>query len=299
MLQTWTRPGVRDRAAIERSGPARPGSLSKKWVRGKGCAGLPDTRFRNVFRRAARDIRRSSGKFMPRCRRLSSFPATVTAPWSRASRAGAPGTGHRAKPTGHTAIVSNIILTGIRRPAGLPRRVEDSAHVNRTTGPPVNTSKPATRVPAGHRLWGSGGNPPGKQRGDPGTDRCKSRLEARAWARRDLNPHTGDVSPITDMNTETSEKSPVQGSHASTIAGAPRPSSSEFGRLRPPGAAAQVPEGSPGREVADEATWSSAWFSRVMARIRSSCRARKPTTRPPMSGTGPARSSAGAACAAA
>ena len=51
-----------------------------------------------------------------------------------------------------------------------------------------------------------------------------------AWARRDLNPHIGEISPITDMNPKTSEKSPDRGSHASTIAGAPRPASSWFRR---------------------------------------------------------------------
>jgi hypothetical protein len=61
------------------------------------------------------------------------------------------------------------------------------------------------------------------------------RLHRSRWARRDLNPHTGEISPISGMNTETSEKSPNWGSHASTIAGAPRPASSKFGRLRPPG----------------------------------------------------------------
>jgi hypothetical protein len=49
-----------------------------------------------------------------------------------------------------------------------------------------------------------------------------------AWARRDLNPHIGEISPITDMNPKTSEKSQVWGSHASTIAGAPRPASSDM-----------------------------------------------------------------------
>jgi hypothetical protein len=47
-----------------------------------------------------------------------------------------------------------------------------------------------------------------------------------------LNPHTGEISPITGMNTKTSEKSPDRGSHASTIAGVPRPSSTKFGSVK-------------------------------------------------------------------
>jgi hypothetical protein len=56
------------------------------------------------------------------------------------------------------------------------------------------------------------------------------KMRVSVWARRDLNPHIGEISPITDMNPEISEKSPDRGSHASTIAGAPRPASSGFRR---------------------------------------------------------------------
>src|SRR6185312_3049758 len=40
----------------------------------------------------------------------------------------------------------------------------------------------------------------------------KMRVSVR-W-RWDLNPHTSEISPITDMNPKTSEKSPSWGSHA-------------------------------------------------------------------------------------
>jgi hypothetical protein len=63
----------------------------------------------------------------------------------------------------------------------------------------------------------------------------KMRVSVR-W-RWDLNPSAGEISPVTDMNTKTSEKSPVWGSHVSTIAGATRPASSGFRRLRSQGAA--------------------------------------------------------------
>ena len=46
--------------------------------------------------------------------------------------------------------------------------------------------------------------------------------------RWDLNPHAGEISPITDMNTKTSEKSPDWGSHAAMVTGAARLVSSGY-----------------------------------------------------------------------
>ena len=44
----------------------------------------------------------------------------------------------------------------------------------------------------------------------------------------DLNPHTGEISPIRDMNPKTSEKSPDRGSHAVMVTGAGRHISSGY-----------------------------------------------------------------------
>ena len=48
--------------------------------------------------------------------------------------------------------------------------------------------------------------------------------------RGDLNPGTGEISLITDLNSKTGEESPDRGSHAAMVVGAPRLASSE---LRP------------------------------------------------------------------
>jgi hypothetical protein len=54
----------------------------------------------------------------------------------------------------------------------------------------------------------------------------KMRVSER-W-RWDLNPSAGEISPITDMNPKTSEKSPNWGSHAAMITGAVRLASSGY-----------------------------------------------------------------------
>ncbi len=43
-----------------------------------------------------------------------------------------------------------------------------------------------------------------------------------------MNPHIGEISPIMDMNTKTSEKSPDRGSHAAMVTGAARLVSSGY-----------------------------------------------------------------------
>ena len=125
-------------------------------------------------------------------------------------------------------------------PAGLIHQVERDlpGHAERELadrGPPSEPPGPvADRAPAGQpepRLTTLAsafsperGNAPARVQvvAEPGKMRVSER-----W-RWDLNPRSGEISPITDMNTKTSEKSPDWGSHASTLAGAPRPASSGF-----------------------------------------------------------------------
>jgi hypothetical protein len=49
--------------------------------------------------------------------------------------------------------------------------------------------------------------------------------------RGDLNPETGEISPIMDLNSKTGEKSPDRGVHAGMVAGMPRLASSKLRRL--------------------------------------------------------------------
>ena len=63
-------------------------------------------------------------------------------------------------------------------------------------------------------------------------------LSLRSWgagdlsgglaARGDLNPETGEISLIMDLNSKTGEKSPDRGVHAAMLAGMPRLASNAF-----------------------------------------------------------------------
>ena len=49
--------------------------------------------------------------------------------------------------------------------------------------------------------------------------------------RGDLNPETGEISLNLDLNSKIGEDSPVRGTHANIVAGAPCLASSELRRL--------------------------------------------------------------------
>jgi hypothetical protein len=109
----------------------------------------------------------------------------------------------------------------------------DTGRTHRQPGEPG--ASPANRgdpTSVGAADIGSGVAPPGDIREWRGkmASAIEQGVSHERW-RWDLNPHTGEISPITGMNTKTSEKSPDWGSHAFTIPGAPRPASSQINRL--------------------------------------------------------------------
>ena len=84
--------------------------------------------------------------------------------------------------------------------------------------------------PARHRRAAAAAQAPrpgaGRDQGTKRASRCIRLALAFSlvkWRWRwDLNPRTGEISPITDMNPKTSEKSPDWGSHAAMVTGAAR-----------------------------------------------------------------------------
>jgi hypothetical protein len=110
-----------------------------------------------------------------------------------------------------------------------------------------------TTLASAHSLIGENAPPRVQVAAEPGNMRGPGR-----W-RWDLNPRTGEISPITDMNPKTSEKSPSWGSHAVSIAGASQTASSP---VSPSAVSGGVRDSGARGLVGAQAARSSAWFSR-------------------------------------